>query len=243
MNFVQRFTFLFSAPSFEAEDLEGMRVAEIIAAIQRLGFQVIRARRIEDAEMAVQTDAAIGCLVVDWGKKGLEGKAASLINLMRRRGLEMPIVLLVRRRRFEDVPVEVLDFIDGYVFLAEETPEFIARNLVSRLTQYAETLKTPFFGALVDYAEQGNQLWTCPGHNGGIFYSRSPIGRISMEHLGEAIFRDDLDNSITEASATSLPTKARRSPRRRRRRRSSAPKRPISCSTARRLPTRSRCRR
>jgi ornithine decarboxylase len=104
----------------------------------------------------------------------------------------------VRRKRFEDVPVEVLDFIDGYVFLAEETPEFIARNLVSRLTQYAETLKTPFFGALVDYAEQGNQLWTCPGHNGGIFYSRSPIGRIFMEHLGEAIFRDDLDNSIIE---------------------------------------------
>jgi ornithine decarboxylase len=198
MNFVQRFTFLFSAPTFEAEDLEGLRVAEIISAIQRMGFQVIRARRIEDAEIAVQTDAAIGCLVVDWGKKGLEGKAASLINVMRRRGLEMPIVLLVRRKRFEDVPVEVLDFIDGYVFLAEETPEFIARNLVSRLTQYAETLKTPFFGALVDYAEQGNQLWTCPGHNGGIFYSRSPIGRIFMEHLGEAIFRDDLDNSIIE---------------------------------------------
>jgi ornithine decarboxylase len=50
MNFVQRFTFLFSAPTFEAEDLEGMRVAEIITAIQRLGFQVIRAPRIEDAE-------------------------------------------------------------------------------------------------------------------------------------------------------------------------------------------------
>ena len=146
----------------------------------------------------MQTDAAIGCMVVDWGKKGLEGKAASLINLMRRRGLEMPIVILVRRKRFEDIPVEVLDFIDGYVFLAEETPEFIAKNLVSRLKQYAETLKTPFFGALVDYAEEGNQLWTCPGHNGGIFYSRSPIGRIFVEHLGEAVFRDDLDNSVLE---------------------------------------------
>src|SRR5580704_14986367 len=198
MNFAQRFTFLFAAPTFESEDLEGLRVQQIIAAIQRLGFQVVRAPRIEDAELAVQTDAAIGCLVVDWGKKGLEGKSASLINLMRRRGLEMPIMLLVRRRRFEDVPVEVLDFIDGYVFLAEETPEFIARNLVSRLTQYAETLKTPFFGALVDYAEEGNQLWTCPGHNGGVFYSRSPIGRIFMEHLGEAVFRDDIDNSVLE---------------------------------------------
>jgi ornithine decarboxylase/arginine decarboxylase len=198
MNFFQRFTFLFSAPMFDADDLEGLRVNQIIAAIEHMGFQVIKARRLEDAEIAVQTDAAIGCMVVDWGKKGLEGKAASLINLMRKRGLEMPIMILVRRKRFEDIPVEVLDFIDGYVFLAEETPEFIAKNLVSRLKQYAETLKTPFFGALVDYAEEGNQLWTCPGHNGGIFYSRSPIGRIFMEHLGEAVFRDDLDNSILE---------------------------------------------
>jgi ornithine decarboxylase len=198
MDYFRRFTFLFSAPAFTADDLEGIRIEEIVAAIQKSGFSVVRARRLEDAEIAVQTDAAIGCMVVDWRKKGLEGKTASLINLMRRRGLDFPIIMLVRRKRFEDIPVEVLDFIDGYVFLAEETPEFIAKNLVSRLKQYANTLKTPFFGALVDYAEEGNQLWTCPGHNGGVFYSRSPIGRVFMEHLGEAIFRDDLDNSVLE---------------------------------------------
>src|SRR6201993_647967 len=198
MNFSQRFTFLFSAPMFDADDLEGLRVNQIIAAIERMGFQVIKARRVEDAEIAVQTDAAIGCMVVDWGKKGIEGKAASLINLMPKGGLDMPIVVLVRRKRFEDIPVEIMDFIDGYVFLAEETPEFIAKSLVSRLKQYAETLKTPFFGELVDYAEKGNHMWTCPGHNGGVAYSRSPIGRIFVEHLGEAVFRDDLDNSVLE---------------------------------------------
>ena len=198
MDFFRRFTFLVCTPGFQADDLEGQRLLEIIGAVERMGFQVVKARRIEDAEIAVQTDAAIGCMVVDWGKKGLEGKAAALIDLMRKRGLDMPIVVLVRRKRFEDIPVEVMDYIDGYVFLAEETPEFIARNLVSRLKHYAETLKTPFFGALADYAEEGNQLWTCPGHNGGIFYNRSPIGRIFVEHLGEAIFRDDLDNSVLE---------------------------------------------
>jgi ornithine decarboxylase len=196
MDFFRRFTFLVCAPAFEAEDLEGLRLGQIIVAIEKQGFQVVRARRIEDAEIAVQTDAAIGCMVVDWGKK--EGKTAALINLMRRRGLEMPIVMLVRRKRFEDIPVDVIDYIDGYIFIAEETPEFIATNLVSRLKQYAETLKTPFFGALVDYGERGNQLWTCPGHNGGVFYNRSPIGRIFVEHLGQAVFRDDLDNSVLE---------------------------------------------
>ena len=198
MDFFRLFSFLVCAPAFDADDLEGQRLQQIIIAIEKLGFSVTRARKIEDAELAVQADAAIGCMVADWSKKGLEGKTAALINLMRRRGLEMPIVILVRRKRLEDIPVEVLDYIDGYIFLAEETPEFIAKNLVSRLKQYAATLKTPFFGALVDYAERGNQLWTCPGHNGGIFYNRSPIGRIFVEHLGEAVFRNDLDNSVLE---------------------------------------------
>ena len=198
MEFFRRFTLLVCAPAFPPDDLEGVRVQQITTEVEKLGFEVVRARRIEDAEIAVQTDAAIGCILVDWGKGGLEGKTTSLINLMRRRGLEMPIVILVRRKRFEDVPVEIMDFIDGYVFLAEETPEFIAKSLVSRIKQYAETLKTPFFGALVDYAEEGNQMWTCPGHNGGVFYNRSPIGRIFVEHLGEAVFRDDLDNSVVE---------------------------------------------
>jgi ornithine decarboxylase/arginine decarboxylase len=198
MEYARRFKFLVCAPAFDEADLEGARLRQILTEIEGMGYAVLRARRDEDAELVVRTDAAIGCVVVDWGKKGLQGKAAALISLVRRRGTEVPIFLLVRRRRLEDIPVDVLDDVDGFVFLAEETPEFIAKNLVSRLRQYAETLKTPFFGALVDYAEQGNQLWTCPGHNGGMFYSRSPIGRIFVEHLGEAVFRDDLDNSVLQ---------------------------------------------
>ena len=51
MNFSQRLTFLFSAPMFDADDLEGLRVNQIVTAIERMGFQVIKARRVEDAEM------------------------------------------------------------------------------------------------------------------------------------------------------------------------------------------------
>ena len=198
MEYSRRFKFLVCAPNFDETDLEGARLRQIIHEIEQDGYQVARARRDDDAELVVRTDAAIGCVVVDWGKKGLQGKSAALISLIRKRGLEVPIMVLVRRHRLEDIPVEVLDDVDGYIFLAEETPDFIAKNLISQLRQYAESLKTPFFGRLVDYAEEGNQLWTCPGHNGGVFYRRSPIGRIFVEHLGEAVFRDDLDNSVLQ---------------------------------------------
>ncbi len=198
MEYERHFKFLVCAPAFNDADLDWGRLQQIVRETERMGFSVLVARNTDDAELAIQTDAAIGCIVVDWGKKGVLSKPAGLISLVRRRGLEMPILLMLRRKRLEDIPVEVLNHTDGTIFLSEETPEFIARNLASRLRNYAATLKTPFFGALLDYSEQGNQLWTCPGHNGGIFYSRSPIGRIFVEHLGPAIFRDDIDNSVVE---------------------------------------------
>ncbi len=198
MEYERHFKFLICAPSFNDADLDWLRLQQIVRETEKLGFSVLVARSTDDAELAIQTDAAIGCMVVDWGKKGVLSKPAGLISLVRKRGLEMPIMLMLRRKRLEDVPVDVLNHTDGTIFLSEETPAFVALNLASRLRNYAATLRTPFFGALLDYSEQGNQLWTCPGHNGGIFYSRSPIGRIFTEHLGPAIFRDDLDNSVVE---------------------------------------------
>ena len=65
MDYFRRFTFLFAAPTFDVDDLEGVRFNEIIGEIERSGFQVIKARRMEDAEIAVKTDAAIGCMLVD----------------------------------------------------------------------------------------------------------------------------------------------------------------------------------
>jgi ornithine decarboxylase len=43
---------------------------------------------------------------------------AALIAYVRRRGLDMPIILLVWRKRLEDVPVEILPHVDGYWELA-----------------------------------------------------------------------------------------------------------------------------
>src|SRR6516164_5353208 len=142
MEYARHFKFLVCARNFDETDLEGARLRDILNEVERLGYSTIRARRDDDAELVVSTDSAIGCVVVDWGRKGLQGRSAALISLVRKRGLDVPIVVLVRHHRLED----------------------IARNLVSQLRQYADSLRTPFFGALVDYAEQGNMLWTCPGH-------------------------------------------------------------------------------
>ena len=95
---------------------------EIASAVEKLGFEVLRARRAEEAELAIRADAAVGCMVIDWGKRGVQSKAAALIALVRARGLELPVFVLVRRQRLEDVAAEVMNQVTGYVFLAEEPP-------------------------------------------------------------------------------------------------------------------------
>ena len=50
MDYYRRFNFLFAAPAFDADDLEGMRFNQIVEEIERSGFEVVKARRIEDAE-------------------------------------------------------------------------------------------------------------------------------------------------------------------------------------------------
>jgi ornithine decarboxylase len=53
MEYFRRFTFLFATPSFDADDLEGIRFNQIVDEIERSGFEVVKARKLEDAEIAV----------------------------------------------------------------------------------------------------------------------------------------------------------------------------------------------
>ena len=86
MEYERHFKFLICAPSFNDDDLDWLRLQQIVKETERLGFQVLVARSTDDAELAIQTDAAIGCMVVDWGKKGVLSKPAGLISLVRKRG-------------------------------------------------------------------------------------------------------------------------------------------------------------
>ena len=179
-------------------NLSSSRLQLIVDEIGRLGYSTTVSAGTADARSAIRSDASFGCVIVEWTLDEPESAVETFIRFIRERGLDVPVFILVEQHSFKEVPVTVLSQVTGYVFIDEDTPEFVARNLASHLRNYAQSLKTPFFGALVDYAEQANQMWTCPGHNGGVFYQKSPIGRAFVEHLGEAVFRNDIDNSVVE---------------------------------------------
>jgi ornithine decarboxylase len=150
------------------------------------------------ALVAAESDMSIGCflLAIDGPN---EDQVQTLIRTIRHeRGLDTPIYLISELKGVESLSLVPMGEVTGYIYLDHETPAFSAKETIFALERYAASLKPPFFGALMDYDYEGNQMWTCPGHQGGAFYRRSPAGRLFVEHMGEAVFRNDIDNSVPE---------------------------------------------
>ncbi len=151
-----------------------------------------------DAVIRLRADASVACLLLEWGggkAGGIDGKR--VLDTIDDIGLEIPVFLvapaedLARERHGLLAPV-----VRGLIFPEEDTPDFVAKYVNRHFEAYIEQLKPPFFGRIIEFNESSSEMWTCPGHNGGMFYRRSPVGRIFYEYLGETVFRTDLDNSV-----------------------------------------------
>ena len=151
----------------------------------------------QDAIIHLRNDASVACLLLEWGGKtgGIDGKR--VVEALEDAGLEIPVFLLASR---DDLAHEQhglqVDAVRGLIYPEEDAPDFVAKYINRYFEAYIEQLKTPFFGRVIEFNESSNEMWTCPGHNGGMFYRRSPVGRVFYEYLGETVFRTDLDNSV-----------------------------------------------
>ena len=152
-----------------------------------------------DAVIRLRNDASVACLLLEWGGKtgGIDGKR--VVEALEDIGLEIPVFLLAPRDDLEREQHGLLvDVVRGLIYPEEDAPDFVAKYINRHFEAYIEQLKTPFFGRIIEFNEASNEMWACPGHNGGMFYRRSPVGRVFYEYLGETVFRTDLDNSVVE---------------------------------------------
>jgi ornithine decarboxylase len=154
----------------------------------------------QDAVVRLRNDASVGCLLLEWGGKGsdnIDGKR--VVQTLEDVGLHIPVFLVVAADDLEQHHQGLLvGTVRGLIYPEEDTPDFVAKYINRHFEEYIEALKTPFFGRVIEFTEASNEVWTCPGHNGGMFYRKSPVGRVFYEYLGEPIFRTDLDNSVVE---------------------------------------------
>lgn len=103
-------------------------------------------------------------------------------------------VFLIKTDDEDDEDIEI-----GSVYRIMDTDHFdkklYSRQIEAAAAQYERNLLPPFFGALKEYVEEGNSEFDCPGHQGGQYFRRHPVGRIFYEFFGENLFRADICNA------------------------------------------------
>ena len=109
-----------------------------------------------------------------------------------------------------DLDMEMVKEINEYIWVMEDTPEFIAGRISAAARRSREHLLPPFFGELVRFSKDFEYSWHTPGHAGGIALLKSPAGRAFHTFFGEQTTRSDLKFS-RRAGIAARPLRAGRS--------------------------------
>lgn len=172
----------------------GRRIKAIVEALRARGGEVIESVGHDDGEAALASDSAIHCLLLDWSlgedDEASRAAATALLRRLRQRDANLPVFLLVDRHL--PMTVEAATFADELIWTLEDSPEFIARRVEAAVQRYFHQLLPPFTRALVNYKRDAEYSWAAPGHQGGVAFRRSPIGRIFHDVYGETLFRTDM---------------------------------------------------
>jgi arginine decarboxylase len=180
----------------------GRTITRIVKGMTEYDIQVFTIASLEGARSAYANLPEVDCILISWNLGGSETHEAAkeLINAIRQRNEDIPIFLMAEPtgEAQAELDVDTIKEINEYVYIMEDTPEFIAGRIRAAANRYKAKLLPPFFGALVNFSENFEYSWHTPGHAGGTAFRKSPAGRLFFKFFGEQLFRSDLSISVGE---------------------------------------------
>lgn len=167
--------------------------------LERREIEVVPACDSADAEAVVQSDSLIQCVLVHWDLAADGGASAtSLIHATRAINKDMPIFLTSDRSAIAEMPAATLTAADDFIWLLEDTVDFIGGRIRAAIERYRATVLPPMFLALAQFSRVYEYSWHTPGHTGGTAFLKSPAGNAFFRFFGEQLFRSDLSISVGE---------------------------------------------
>lgn len=159
---------------------------------------LIKAYSYTDGQAIFKADPAIQGILLDWDLNGADNdeKGRETIAAVRKRNQTVPIFLLTDKGSANTVPLDVLEQVDDFIFLLEDTASFISGRVIAAVEQYRKNILPPMFEALIKFANVHEYSWHTPGHTGGTAFLKTAVGRAFFEYFGENLLRSDLSISV-----------------------------------------------
>ncbi|HSC67668.1 MAG TPA: Orn/Lys/Arg decarboxylase N-terminal domain-containing protein, partial [Cellvibrio sp.] len=171
-------------------------VRALVAELEARSITVVEALSYEDGVATAESDAGIHCILVNWTHASTDPDALELatrlLSQVRKRNTKISIFLLASKNLAGSVSVEVATHADEFVWILEDTAAFISGRVVASIDRYIRELLPPYAAALARYDRELEYSWAAPGHQGGVAFLKSPVGRIFFDFFGENLFRTDM---------------------------------------------------
>ncbi len=186
----------------DAESASLLAMNRLDEAVKSLGYQTILATTPGDGLSIVKSYHGFGCAILDWDLPGggsfCKRAAGDIICAIRAMDRRLPIFLIADKTQLPDIPLEVVKEVHEYIYLGQDTPDFIAGRVDFASRRYYEELLPPYFRELKKFTEDAAYSWDAPGHMGGVAYLKHPVGLEFHRFFGENIMRADIGISTSQ---------------------------------------------
>jgi arginine decarboxylase len=179
----------------DPENARGRAAAAVAAKLRSRNVDVEAAVSFEGGAAIARSDAGLHCYFVDWtlgeNDPASHAEANELLSLIRSRNAKAPLFLMADRDAKRSITLEAMRLADEFVWLLEDTAPFIAGRALAAMRRCLSQLLPPFTDTLLRYSQSDGHSWSAPGHQGGIAFTKSPVGRVFFDFFGEDLFRTD----------------------------------------------------
>lgn len=154
----------------------------------------------EDAKAVLVSDPTVQCILLKLNNQDDKDylKIVDLLHVLREHNRDVPVFLLAGRTAASKVSTEILENVSDFIWILEDTSDFIAGRVLAAVERYRQFILPPMFKALAKFSKVHEYSWHTPGHTGGTGFLRSPAGRAFFNFFREPVFRSDLSISVGE---------------------------------------------
>ncbi|MGL5037831.1 MAG: arginine decarboxylase [Aeromonas sp.] len=183
----------------------GAAVERLANELARRDIEVLKAKSLDDGYSMLSANEAIDCLMLSRSMDDSSEQvlAQQLLSKLHERQENVPVFLLSdRAKTTQKMSREMMEQINEFAWILEDTTDFIAGRAIAAMRRYNEQLLPPLMSALMKYDDVHESSWAAPGHQGGVGFTKTPAGRFFHDFYGDNIFHTDM--GIERASLGSL---------------------------------------
>ncbi len=182
-------------------------IDQLCIHLEKSNYVITRTESYAEALPLSSTDMDIDAILMAQkvnDSVNINSQLRELLKSLRLWQNSVPLFLFADRETVaENISKELLEQTTEFIWILEDSPEFIAGRISAAVERFRNKLLPPLMRAIWEYNDQNHEYsYAAPGHQGGTGFTKTQSGKKFYDFYGENLFRTD--TGIERSSIGSL---------------------------------------